>query len=196
MIFQFSNKEDKPKEYELKLGDFFLNGPAIFANKQNELICAGFYAKSHTGNSVGVSHLKLNPSDGSIVSVGKHDFSDNDFEQVGKQVAPMDKEGYRGLEGRVNFKTSYFENDGSVYLFAEDTYERGPIDRIVSTSIQNASRLYYKNAVALIQLDAACKFKKITLLPKEQIVALEGMGGFGVSGIPREATMAGHVPVD
>ena len=169
VIFQFSKNEDKPKEYEMKLGDLFVNGPAIFANLQNELTCAGFFAKSHTGNSVGMFHLKLNTANGEVMAMKKHDFNDRDIKAIGENVASKDKEGYWGIESTFNFVIVHPKSDGGTLLLAEDIHNSLEKGMGASTGPSTASKqVYYKNEVAIFQIDNLGETSLFALLPKKQ----------------------------
>ncbi|MBI1227675.1 MAG: hypothetical protein GC192_20745 [Bacteroidetes bacterium] len=190
VIFQFSKEEDKPKEYELKLGDLFVNGPAIFTNKQNELTCAGFFAKSHTGNSVGVFNLKLNVVDGNILTMKKHDFDKEDLKQFGKIYSMQDKDGHWGISSNFNFRQVQFGEDGRAALMAEDasdsidkqsriTYEKpSTVNPSGAVSSSTSRRYFYKNGVAIFQFNATGDFESVRLIRKLQSLTTEFFGGF------------------
>jgi len=190
VIFQFSKEADSPKEYELKLGGLFVNGPAIFANKQNELTCAGFFAKSHTGNSVGVFNLRLNAIDGNILTMKKHDFDKEDLMQFGRIYAIQDKDGHLGISSDFNFSQVQFGEAGRAVLMAEDasdsvekqsriTYEKPSTVNPTGAVNSSTSKHYYdKNGVAVFQVNAMGDFESVRLIRKLQSLTTEFFGGF------------------
>lgn len=178
VIFKFSKGENRPKEYELGLGELFVNSAAIFANEQHELTCAGFLAKNPTGNSVGVFHLRLDAINGNTLAMNKHEFEKDDLAQFGKIDFTQDKDGDWGISSDFNFKQVLNGSDGKTILLAEDKSEGMEGGGSVSSGDRWEKRFYYKNGVAIFPVDAKGNFETIRLVRKQQRMSKEVFGGF------------------
>jgi hypothetical protein len=165
-LYHFKKDNPDPVQYDLKLGDSFIKGSTISFNKAGEMICIGFFSNTLGGSTTGVFFMRLNPADGSVLAVNKHDFSSKDLDILGEDNTSKDKEGEEGIDNSFSFKDILFKSDGSTLVTAEENYS-------VTTSHYNGrtwttTTTYYSKDIIAININSEGKITNTTLIPKRQ----------------------------
>lgn len=165
-LYHFKKDSPEPTQYDLKLGNSFIKGSTISFNKAGEMICIGFFSNTLGGSTTGVFFMRLNPSDGSVLAVNKHDFTSKDLDLLGDENTSKDKEGEEGIDNTFSFKNILFKSDGSTLVTAEENYS-------VTTTHYNGrtwttTTTYYSKDIIAININSEGKITNTTLIPKRQ----------------------------
>lgn len=166
VLYHFTQTEQEPKEFRLKLGDLFIKGASLATNDQDELKCAGFFSTTRNGSLNGVFFLQLAP-DGSVTASSKKEFTAADLKKFGEKNTDKDKGGDEGLEASFKFSDFLIRNDGSAVVVAEENYS-------VTYSNYNGrtwtyTTYYYSNDIVAFTITNKGEIERINVIPKRQV---------------------------
>ncbi|HMX40701.1 MAG TPA: hypothetical protein PK971_09200 [Saprospiraceae bacterium] len=166
VLYHFTQAEQEPKEFRLKLGELFIKGASLATNDQDELKCAGFFSTTRNGSLNGVFFLQLAP-DGSVTASSKKEFTAADLKKFGEKNTDKDKGGDEGLEASFKFSDFLIRKDGSAVVVAEENYS-------VTYSSYNGrtwtyTTYYYSNDIVAFTITNKGEVERINVIPKRQV---------------------------
>lgn len=157
LILSYYKGEDKPKEYDVKLEDKYLNEMRIEVNDDKEIICAGFYSNIGVLHIDGSFYLKIDNETKEIVVKNFKEFSLDFITQnlSDKQESKARKKEAKGKDVELfnyNIDDMVMSDDGSIFLIGEQYYE---IERSSTDADGNTvyNTYYFYKDIIVVNID-------------------------------------------
>ncbi len=129
-ILTYLNNGTKQDDYEIKQGEKYLTNLTFSINKENELVCSGYYSEKDISSIKGVYYFILNPKDGSLKSQNFKPFdfqirSENLSDRGKRKALEAEKEKNIEKSAELNnyeFKDFRLRSDNGGLLISEQIY--------------------------------------------------------------------------
>jgi len=163
----------KGVDQELSLsGDKFITAQTFLVNKENELVCAGLYAKQGNESAIGNFSIVCNPEQTSIKSTDSRDFDKAFFTKgmsdkaAQKMEEKVDKDKEFENDFGYSFGWTMCRNDGGVSLIIQK--EKLIITTIKQQHITYVYYNYYYDDIIVLTYDAEGKIMWTQKIPQTQ----------------------------
>ncbi len=166
-IFSFY-EDGSTKEYDFSLDDKFISEITLTPNKQNELICAGFYSERDASGVKGAFYFRIDEATREVSKKYFQEFEAEFLAQlIGERRAKKGRELYH-----YNMKELIPRSDNGAVLVAEQYYIRVVTDRDFGPggAVTFRERIFYHhNDIILININPDGSIAWSTSVPKRQV---------------------------
>ena len=166
-IYGFSAEKDKKQEeYEIGLGDKIIKSIGFKTDRENNLLCAGFYSNKDIDKYNGSFFFKLGGKNNSVLAKGAQDFS-KDF--IAKFVGDSKAQKADGLSGATAYvpflKSILTRKDGGFTVISEISY---------NTYLDGGATYFSSNAIFVSKINADGSLAWNSMVPKYQNTKNDG----------------------
>jgi hypothetical protein len=169
-VLSYGEDDKKPREYIISLGDKFISDITFELNKENNLVCAGFYSKNNSAGIAGTFYLTINSEDEKVISKSVKDFDSKILGQfMSERKARKKKELYN-----YELRKLIPKADGGSILVGEQFYIRVVTTTDPKTGVTTTTYYYYYNDIILVDINKNGEIGWVTRVPKYQVSTNDG----------------------
>jgi hypothetical protein len=164
-ILSYGEEDDKPKEFLISLADKFISDISFEIDKENNLVCAGFYSKKNSADIAGTFYLVIDSDDEKVISRSIKDFDEKTLSQFMSSRKARKKRELYDYELRRLIPKS----DGGSLLVAEQFYVRVVSSTDPKTGFTTYTYYYNYNDIIIVDIDKKGEIGWVTRIPKLQV---------------------------
>jgi hypothetical protein len=168
-IFTYFAETEEFYDYNVDLDKNYMSEVVLRIDKDNNIVCSGFYSDNNSFSTKGIFYLKLNTQTKEI-EVQKT----NDFDKKFLSFFMSEKKANKGkpLYNMV-IRDLLIKEDGGLYFIAENYYIR-EVTRTDQNGRTTTTYYYHYNDVIVADISKEGKVNWWTVVPKYQVSANDG----------------------
>jgi len=169
-LVTFASDSTLVEDYEIQLGTNYISDIDMLFDKNNRVVCSGFYSERGVGQAAGTFYLEIDRNKKEVVNKNLSVF-DKSF-----AASFMESAKVKGKLELSDFKLDHFVrfHDGSLGLIAEQYLMDQICFQDFRTGMFNCNYFYYYNNIIVVKLDSLGNMIWTADIPKYQESSNDG----------------------
>jgi hypothetical protein len=173
MLYKYDFNSENVIEYPISVEGKFLTDLNFTINKENDIICAGFYSKDKTYNISGAFYMKIDDISKNVLVSDFLEFdlsmlTQNLSEKKEAKVEKLDEKGKKINLLKYDLGELVIRDNGGITLVGENYYVIVTTSYNAQTKRTTTTYHYYYNQILVVDISAEGKIQWVKQIPKNQ----------------------------